>query len=352
MRVEAMSGEAEENSGERRETGKIKEGAIFTVSRFASRRSGRESRRMTVRRVVLAGGSGFLGQSLARALIARGYAVTILSRHSGPAAAGIDWQRWDGASAGEWTRAVDGSCAVVNLTGRSVNCIHTSENRREILSSRLLSVRAINAAVRACARPPEVLVQAASLAIYGDAGARVCDENAPHARDFSADVCEQWEAAFTEDPPPHPRRVILRIGFALGREGGALAPLAKLARCFLGGTVGSGRQYISWLHVDDLNAMFIQAIERPEISGAYNATGPSPVTNSEFMRELRRAVGRPWSPPAPAFLVRLGAHWIMRTDADLALTGRRCLPQRWLDQGFRFQHTDLSAALRSLLAGE
>lgn len=307
---------------------------------------------MTVRRVVLAGGSGFLGQSLARALVARGYAVTILSRHSGPPSAGIAWVRWDGASAGDWIGALDGALAVVNLTGRSVNCIHTAENRREILSSRLLSVGAINAAVRHCARPPGVLVQAGSLAIYGDAGARLCAEDAPHARDFSADVCAQWEAAFAEDAPPHPRRVVLRIGLALGPGGGALAPLAKLARCFLGGTVGSGEQYLSWLHIDDLNAMFLQAIERPEISGAYNATGPAPVTNAEFMRELRRAAGRPWSPPAPAFLVRFGAHWIMRTDAELALTGRRCVPQRWLDQGFRFEHADLPTTLRGLLAKE
>ncbi len=307
---------------------------------------------MTAQRVVLAGGRGFLGQSLAQALVARGYAVTILSRHPGAASAGIEWLRWDGASAGDWIRAVDGARVVVNLTGRSVNCIHTAENRREILSSRLLSVRAINAAVRACAQPPEVLIQAASLAIYGDAGDRVCDENAPHASDFSADVCEQWEAAFAEGGASQPRRVVLRIGIVLGRDGGALTPLVKLARCFLGGTVGSGRQYISWLHIDDFNAMVIEAIERPEVSGAYNATGPSPVTNAEFMRELRRAVGRPWSPPAPEFIVRFGAHWIMRTDADLALTGRRCVPRRWLEQGFRFKHTDLQETLRNVLARE
>jgi hypothetical protein len=307
---------------------------------------------MTVRRAVLAGGSGFLGQSLAHALVARGYAVTILSRHPRPSSAGIDWRTWDGASPGDWIRAVDGSCAVVNLTGRSVNCIPTPENRREILNSRLLSVRAINAAMHHCAEPPSVLVQAGSLAIYGDAGARICAEDAPHAHDFPADVCEQWEAAFAEDQRPETRQVVLRIGLALGREGGALAPLAKLARCFLGGTVGSGRQYLSWLHVDDLTEMFIQAIERPEISGAYNATGPSPVTNADFMRELRHAVGRPWSPPAPTFLVRFGARWIMRTDADLALTGRRCVPRRWLEQGFRFEHTDLSATLHALLGPE
>lgn len=304
---------------------------------------------MNAQRVVLAGGSGFVGQALARALMNRGYAVTILSRHPHAAASGVDWAYWDGASPGDWLQALEGALAVVNLAGRSVNCVPTPENQREILNSRLLSVRAINAAMQGCAQPPPVLVQASALGIYGDARARLCEEDAPHGQDFTAQVCEQWEAASAELPPPHPRRVVLRIGFVLGRGGGALTPLTKLARCFLGGTVGSGQQYISWVHLDDLAAMFIQAIERPEISGTYNACGPSPVTNAEFMRELRRAVGRPWSPPAPAFVVRLGARWIMRTDPDLALTGRRCVPRRWLEQGFRFKHVDLRETLRDLL---
>jgi uncharacterized protein (TIGR01777 family) len=303
------------------------------------------------RHVVLAGGSGFLGQTLARELVRREYAVTILSRTPRTGGGGIDYLAWDAATPGDWVHSLEGAAAVVNLAGRSVNCIHTPENRREIVTSRVNSVRAIGAAIARCARPPATLVQAGSLALYGNAGDRVCDEDAPHGKDFSAGVCEQWEAAFAETPTPRTRRVLLRVGFALGRGGGALGPLAKLARCFLGGTVGSGQQYISWLHVDDLNEMFIQAIERPDISGAYNATGPAPATNAEFMRELRRAVGRPWSPPAPEWAVRFGAHWIMRTDADLALTGRRCVPRRFLEQGFRFRYTDLSAALRDLLQG-
>ena len=299
---------------------------------------------------VLAGGSGFLGQALAAELVRRDYSVTILTRTPRAGAGGITCLAWDGATAGDWTRALEGAAAVVNLTGRSVNCIHTPENRREILASRLNSVRVLDEAIRRCTRPPLALVQAGSLAIYGDAGERICDEGAPHSRDFSADVCEQWEAAFNEARTPGTRRVVLRVGIVLGRGGGALAPLAKLARCFLGGTVGNGRQYLSWLHVADLTEMFIQAIERPEIMGAYNATGPGPVTNAEFMRELRRAVGRPWSPPAPEWAVRFGAHWIMRTDADLALTGRRCVPRRFLEQGFQFRHAELAAALRDLLS--
>jgi uncharacterized protein (TIGR01777 family) len=300
------------------------------------------------KRVVLAGGSGFIGRSLADELVRRDYAVTILSRTPRASGGRINYLVWDGVNPGDWAPALDGAAAVVNLAGRSINCIHTAENRREIIASRVNSVRAIDAAIARCAQPPAVLLQAGSLGLYGNAGDRVCDEEAPHGGDFLAGVCEQWEAAFAEVWTPRTRRALLRVGLVLGREGGALQPLAKLARCFLGGTVGSGHQYMSWLHLDDLTEMFIRAIECPEIAGAYNATGPAPVTNAEFMRELRRAVGRPWSAPAPAFMVRLGARWIMRTDADLALTGQRCMPRRFLAQGFRFRFNDLPATLHDL----
>ncbi len=299
--------------------------------------------------VVLAGGSGFIGRALAEELVHRDYAVTILSR-TPPAGGGrINHLPWDGVNPGDWATSLEGATAVVNLAGRSVNCLSTPENHREILSSRLDSVRAIDAAVARCARPPGVLVQAGAVGIYGDAGDRVCDENTPPGNDFAADVCRQWEAAFAEAQTPGVRRVVLRVGFALGRSGGALQPLAALARSFLGGTVGNGRQYISWVHMTDLTEMFIAAIERREIAGTYNATAPVPATNAEFMRELRRATGRPWSPPVPAFMVRLGARWLMRTDADLALGGRRAVPRRFLEQDFQFRFNELRAALHDLL---
>lgn len=303
----------------------------------------------TPSRVVLAGGSGFLGRALADHLAAAGYDIVVLTRSPHPRAGRVRELGWDGRTVGSWLSALDGAAAIVNLTGRSVDCRYTPENRREIIASRVNSVRAIGAAIGQCTQPPAAWVQAGSLAIYGDAGDRVCDETAPHGDGFAVEVCEQWEQAFADQATPSTRKTLLRIGFALGPGGGALTPLARLARFGLGGTVGNGKQYISWLHVDDLNAMFRWGIEREGTSGTYNATGPTPVTNAVFMRALRRAVRRPWSPPTPAPLVHVGA-FFMRTEPSLALTGRRCVPARFAAQGFTFAHPDLDETLRDALA--
>ena len=150
---------------------------------------------------------------------------------------------------------------------------------------------------------------------------------------------------------PGMRKSILRIGFALGPDGGALEMLARLTRFFLGGTVGSGRQFTSWIHIADLNRMFLAAIERDDISGVFNATAPNPVTNAEFMREMRRALHRPWSPPVPALVAHIGS-WLMRTEASLALGGRRCTPKHFLERGFEFEFPELRGALEDLFPGD
>ena len=303
---------------------------------------------MTGPRVILAGGSGFLGTALSRDLLAGGYQVVNLSRSPGGPRDGITELPWDGRTVGEWARALDGAVAVVNFTGRNVDCRYTDANRRAIIDSRVDSVRAIGIAINQCSQPPPAWVQTGSLAIYGDAGDRICQEDALHGQGFSVDVCQRWETAADQLITPHTRKTILRIGFVLGPGGGALSKLARLARCGLGGTVGSGRQYISWLHIDDLNRMFRWAIERDDIAGIYNATVPNPVPNATFMRELRRSLGVPIGPPTPTFLVRVGS-FLMGTEASLALTGRRCLPTRLTEKGFTFNYPVLEDALGNLL---
>jgi uncharacterized protein len=302
---------------------------------------------VTPHRVVLAGGSGFLGQCLAKELLAAGGEVDVLTRSPGVTTLGRA-VAWDGSTVGDWARVLEGAAAVVNFTGKSVNCRYTPSNRRGILESRLRSVEALGRALNACTIPPPVWVQAASLAIYGNPGAALCDETAPPGSGFSVEVCQRWEEAFNNCEMQSARRVLLRIGFVLGPGGGALEPLARLARLGLGGPAGSGHQYISWLHVADLNRMLIWAIDSKDAVGTYNATGPTPVTNSEFMVTLRRAVRRPWSPAVPAWMVRVGA-WAMRTEPELVLAGRRCIPQRLIAQGFNFKYPALDAALGDIL---
>ena len=298
-------------------------------------------------RVVLAGGSGFLGQSLAKVLLGKGYEVVILSRGAHREGSGIRQLHWDGETLGGWSESIDGAKAIVNLTGRSVNCRHTRENRREIMESRVNSVRVLGEAVARCTAPPEVWVQASSLAIYGDPGDRWCDEDASQAEGFSEEVCKRWEGEFSKVQAPGMRKVVMRIGIVLDKDQGALPVLARLAFFFLGGRVGSGQQYVSWIHVSDLTRMFVEAIERSEIAGVCNVTDPNPVTNTEFMRELRRVLHRPWSPPVPAWATRIGA-FLMRTEPSLALTGRRCRPKRFLESGFRFEFPELRGALDDL----
>jgi len=298
-------------------------------------------------RVVIAGGSGFLGRLLAVQLVARDHEVIVLSRNPRPSQGPARIEAWDGGTVGSWIDFLEGAGAVVNLAGRSVNCRYTAENKREINESRIRSVKAIGEAIRRCRTPPRAWVQAGSLAIYGDAGHRWCDEGTSPGDGFPVETCLLWEQAFNEMVTPQTRRVFLRIGFVLAGSGGALGTLARLARWFLGGAAGTGRQYISWIHWRDMNEMFRWAMERDDVEGVFNATSPNPVTNAAFMAELRRALHRPWSPPVPVWAVHLGS-WLLRTEACLALTGRRGAPSRFLERGFSFTFPALRGALEDI----
>jgi uncharacterized protein (TIGR01777 family) len=299
-------------------------------------------------KVILAGGSGFLGQALGRKLAAEGWEIVVLSRQPRPAAPFRE-VKWNAETGGAWAAELEGAAALVNFAGRSINCVHTPEHRREILESRLNAVSALGQGWARAKQPPAIWVQCSATGLYGDAGDRLCDESSPSGPGFLAEVCRCWEETFHALDLSEVRRVVLRLGVVLDAEQGALPPLAKLTRRFLGGAAGDGRQYLSWIHRDDLTAIFEAVLTRPELSGTYNACAPAPVTNARFMRELRVVLHRPWSPPVPEFAVRLAAGPLMGADADLALHGQRCLPQRLQGAGLTFAHTTVSEALRNLL---
>ena len=252
--------------------------------------------------------------------------------------------QWDGKTAGDWASLLEGARAVINLTGKSVNCRYTPAARAEILNSRVDSVRV--------ARRRDRGLHATAAGLYPGRFARDLRQFrrprfAPKIRrlasGFSAEFAANGRPPSTPCHSPRRAKSLLRIGFALKRGEGALRMLENLARFFLGGTIGSGQQYISWIHIADLDRMFMSALERDDLSGPFNATGPAP-DQCSVHAELRRALHRPWSPPVPAWLARLGAR-AMGTEPDLALHGFRCLPQRFLEHGFRFDFTDLRTAL-------
>lgn len=303
---------------------------------------------MTRGQVVIAGGSGFLGQSLARYLAGRGLDVVVLSRHPPRGAAAGRHVGWNARTVDEWWRALDGVHALVNLAGRSVDCVKTPDHCDEILRSRIESTRALGRALARVSAPPRVWVQMSTAHIYGDPLHLICDEDSAFGYGLAPSIGQAWEQALAEAAPAAMRKVVLRTSFVLGRDGGAMRRLAALARFGLGGRVGSGRQGISWIHELDMNRLFERAILDERMTGAYIATAPHPVSNEVFMRELRRAVGAPFGLPAAGWMVRLAAPTLLRTDPELALYGRYCVSRRLREEAFEFRFPQLRAALQDL----
>ncbi|MEQ9616679.1 MAG: TIGR01777 family oxidoreductase [Phycisphaerales bacterium] len=302
------------------------------------------------RRVLIAGGSGFLGTNLARALRGRGDGVLVLTRGAAREADGVRFMTWDGRTVGPWAEELPRVDAVVNIAGRTVDCVKTPDHVDEILRSRVESTRVLGEACARTGATPRVWVQMSTAHIYGDPPIGVTiDEDSAFGHGLAPDVGRAWEAAFEDAKPDDTRGVILRTSFVLGRDGGALKRLMTLARFGLGGTVGSGDQGISWIHERDMDRLFLRAIDDESMSGASIATAPNPVSNREFLRALRGAMKMPIGLPALAWMVRIGAPLIMRTDPELALYGRYCVSKRLESEGFEFEHPEIGPALRSLV---
>jgi uncharacterized protein (TIGR01777 family) len=305
--------------------------------------------------IVIAGGSGFLGTSLATHLNEAGFRVTILSRNrprvSGP------WGHvvWDARSLGNWQRTLNGAAGIVNLVGRSVDCIKTPDHQDEILRSRVEATRVIGEALRRVDIPPPVWVQMSTAHIYGDPPNAVCTEDSCFGTGLAPFVGRAWEDAFHAAALPSQRKVVLRTGFVIGRNrgagGGALARLRTLVRLGVGGRVGKGTQGMSWIHELDMNRIFERGLTDSSMHGTYIASAPNPVSQVKFMREFRQAMRVPIGLPTPEWLARIGAPLLMRTDPELALYGRYVVPARLLNEGFEFRFAELKEAFGDLLSG-
>jgi uncharacterized protein (TIGR01777 family) len=308
-------------------------------------------------RIVLAGGNGQIGTLLARRFLGCGHQVVVVARSVRLA----PWRvvQWDGATLDDWTRELERADVLINLAGRSVNCRYTPENRRTIKESRVQSTLALGRAIAQLADPPRLWMNASTATIYRHAMDRAMDEDTgeiggnerdcPSRWRFSIDVATSWEEAFFSAATPRTRKIALRSAMTMSPDpGGIFAELLRLVRLGLGGTAGSGEQFVSWIHGTD----FIRSIEflmaHEDFDGPVNLAAPNPLPNREFTRALRQAWGMPLGLPAPRPLLELGAVFL-GTETELILKSRRVVPGRLLRAGFEFQFFKWPEAARDLV---
>lgn len=298
-------------------------------------------------KIVIAGGSGFLGGPLAAALSSAGHTPVILSRRPGGGDAPFRTVAWtpDG-SAGAWAAELNGAGAVVNLAGESIAARRwTAAHKQRILQSRVRATASLVAAIARAAEPPPTFISGSAVGYYGSLDDREVAEDAPPGRDFLASVCVRWESEALQAVSARTRVVCVRTGLVLARDGGALPRMLPPFWLGVGGPVGAGRQYWPWIHRQDWIGLVRFAIETPTASGAMNATAPEPVTNRAFAEALGRAMHRPSLLPAPGFALKL---LLGEMAEGLLLSGQRAIPAKAARLGYRFQYATLAAALADL----
>jgi uncharacterized protein len=299
-------------------------------------------------KVVVAGGSGFIGRILMKRLAGDGHPVVLLSRSLTPKAPlppGVTMARWDGVTKGEWWSAVDGADAVVNLSGESIaEGRWTAARKRALTDSRIESTRAIVDAVAGARDRPGVLVNISAVGYYGDVREGDVLESHPSGRGFLPELSLQWEREAMRAAGSGVRVVLPRVGIVLAADGGALPRMALPFRLFVGGPLGGGTQWMPWVHLDDVLGIIRMAIREPALEGPVNVSAPGIVRMSEFSRELGRVLGRPSWFPVPSFVLRL----ILGEMSVVVLSGQRVIPRKALDAGYAFRYPDLSGALASV----
>ncbi|MEO6314487.1 MAG: TIGR01777 family oxidoreductase [Chitinophagaceae bacterium] len=317
---------------------------------------------MKNKKIVIAGGTGFIGQALAR-YFGKDNQIVIISRQSVnghnnnysnklllPAQGyNITYRRWDGEHLEKhWTSELEAADMVINLAGKSVNCQYTEKNKKAIMESRVLATNAIGAAIRNCIVPPRLWVNAGSATIYRNATDHPQDEYTGEIKDdFSVEVCKQWEATMQALPMPATRKIILRMAITLG-NGGVMVPYFNLLKFGMGGRQGNGRQMYSWLHIEDTCRIIEWVHEHGAMEGIYNCASPNAVTNAFFMQTLRNTTATRFALALPNWIITLGA-WLIGTEKELLLKSRWVAPARLLQSGFLFKYPALPGALTEIV---
>ena len=302
-------------------------------------------------KIVLAGGSGYLGTVLADYYRDKTKEIVIFSRSGARNLSGAKVVTWDARKPGDWLKELEGADLLINLCGKNVNCRYNDKNKTEIFRSRLEPTAALGNALAAMADPPKVWINIASATIYRHAEDRPQDEESGEpGSGFSVDVCKAWEESFWKAETPKTKKVLLRVGMVMGRSDGAFPRLKGLALCGLGGHQGPGTQYISWIHEQDFARCTEWVFNHGKDGGVYNCTAPGAVPNRRFMQLLRKSLGVPGGGlPAPQWLLEWGAR-LIGTETELVLKSRWVYPGRLLKEGFTFHYPEPEPAIHEILS--
>lgn len=300
-------------------------------------------------KILITGATGFIGKRIARQLFTEGHELVVLSRNPQTAKAALGlpllYVAWNPEQEPAPQNACDGVEAIIHLAGHPVaEGRWTETTKRKIRDSRILGTQNLIHTLAHLTQKPRVIVSASAIGFYGDRGDTVLDESSPQGTGFLADICVEWERAFFQNAPQESRCVAVRVGMVLGKDGGALAKMLPIFQKGLGGSIGLGRQWMSWIHVDDLVALFIEAIKQETYRGIVNGTAPKPVTNRVFTQTLARTLHRPawFTVPTPLLKLALGEM------STILLSSQRVLPQRTCAAGFSFEYETLDKALHAI----
>jgi uncharacterized protein len=292
------------------------------------------------KKVVIAGGTGFIGKFLEEKFNDLGYEVKMISRKSPH----ITWDNHAGI-----VDAMENSEILINLAGKSVDCRYNTKNKEEILKSRTRTTKLLGTALLECKNPPSIWINSSTATIYRHAVDRpMTEESGEIGSGFSVDVAKEWEKSFFAFQLPETRQIALRIAITLGNNGGVMIPFKNLVRYGLGGVQGSGNQKFSWIHIEDLFTIILFLKEKRELSGVFNCSSPYPVTNRELMENLRKAMNIKVGLPAPNWMLKMGA-FLIRTETELILKSRWVIPERLEKEGYKFKYNKIEDAFQQIL---